>query len=138
MPFLNWGDSPVVLQAVQKTDRETQLILGLSEILVRELAQELTEIYAASGISYGKELRWVLPQSWVVFWKTRIDGARLLLAHPQKDEWVGTMALAPDWSSRWVESLQNLRPGQSVVLSQMGGVHSVSNFDLVVRLDPSL
>jgi hypothetical protein len=138
MSFLNWGESPLVLEASQKNARETHLVLGLTEALVAELAQELVEIYSCAATTSSSELRLVLPQNWVLFWKTRSEGSRLLLAHPLKNEWVGTLALSQDGGMRWLEMAKTLRSGQTRALSQVCGLHPVSNFDLVIRLMESV
>ncbi len=137
MPFLDWGESSLVLQSSQKSARETQLVLGLTEAHVAELTQELLEIYTSSETISRSELRLVLPQGWVLFWKARSEGSRLLLARPNHEEWVGTVALPIEGGVRWLENVKNLKLGESVVLSQVCVLHPVSNFDLIIRLTES-
>jgi hypothetical protein len=130
MPVLNWGEQPLNLEVSQRSVKEVRLTLRLSRAHLDELVTELSEIFAANDGSFAPELRLVLPQNWVLFWKARSEGARLLLAHPATDEWVGTVALEISWAGRMMESFSRLESGQRVLLSQLGGIHSVSNFDL--------
>jgi hypothetical protein len=103
---------------------------------VRLLLAQLEEIF----LNGGHELRMDLPEGWIVFWKSRESGSRLLLAHPQEKEWVATAALETELGKKWIAKLKSLSPGQSLSLhevSEESGVElfapgSVSNVEIKI------
>ncbi len=134
MPFLDWGEKPVSLAVSHQSAQQTEVVLGLSQELLAELLQELIDLYAGDEGGATRELRLVLPQNWVLFWKSRGEGARLLVAHPASQEWVGTLALSIEWANRLLRVLKELPVGKTVALGQLSGVHGVSNLGLTIRL----
>src|SRR5271168_4015231 len=97
MPHLNWRTADlgkkVIPQdsggAAHRVDRDFLFELELSPLQAQELASMLTTVLVPGG----GELRLSLPDEWSIFWKLRDDESRLLIAHPQADEWVATLAL---------------------------------------------
>ncbi len=123
MPYLNWKNAaPTQLEqdvrpsASSGSEREFQLRLQLSGELLQELIPQLEEIFDQQG----PELRVDLPREWIVFWKLRIGESRLLMAHPQPDEWVSTLALSAVHGKRVIEALQALSSGETVSLEKIG------------------
>lgn len=126
MSYLDWkGASPFSLHHQPKSPAQSVLTLSLGTPLLAELASSLEDIYAPGGT----ELRIALPEQWLLFWKIRDQGNRLLLAHPNEKEWVVTCALEKVFAEDLVLSLKNLAQGQSLSLSQMD---SVSNLELIL------
>jgi hypothetical protein len=112
--------------------------LDLSRPALRELAEVLCEVLTPGG----GELRLSLPDAWTIFWKLREDETRLLIAHPQVDEWVATVALEPlhaqavnDAFARVLGSATS-EASESLSIGKLGRdgiVSSVSNLELVIR-----
>jgi hypothetical protein len=127
MPYLNWRNAPSdqIEQEVRTASasggaREFQLALKLSHELLQELIPALQDIYDQSG----PELRIDLPREWIMFWKSRPGDSRLLMAHPQPEEWVSTMALGVPHGKRVIEALQKMGVGETVSLDKLGATGS--------------
>ncbi|MFL5812017.1 MAG: hypothetical protein ACJ763_00450 [Bdellovibrionia bacterium] len=123
MPYLNWKNAQntqlnqeVLTAGASGSSREFQLILKLSGELLQELIPLLQDIYEQGG----PELRIDLPREWIMFWKSRPGDSRLLMAHPQPEEWVSTMALGVPHGKRVIEALQKLGVGETVSLEKLG------------------
>lgn len=95
-----------------------------------ELLGFLEEVYLRGG----SELRVDLPGNWILFWKTRESESRLLLAHPQHDEWVATLALEAEHGRRVLDAVRALQMGDVVSLSEQGAIGSISNVEVIVGL----
>ncbi len=135
MSFLNWTELSIGLEAIQKSPRETLLTLKVLKEHLDILVPELEDILGTPANSERtEELRLVLPQNWLLFWKKRSEGARLLLAHPNSNEWVGTVALGDDWGARVLAGVRGLEVGQKFIFSAVGQLHTVSNLDLVIEV----
>jgi hypothetical protein len=80
------------------------------------------------------ELRLDLPNEWSLFWKAREGDTRILVAHPSKDQWVGTIALEPQFASRLIERLEKSVSGDEIRFSSVDTVSKQSNLDLVFKL----
>lgn len=73
-----------------------------------ELTQWLEKLSAVWGEgSEAGELRVDLPQNWIVFCKTRPQGTRLLIAHPERGEWVATLSIEAKLAPVLFRALQN-------------------------------
>jgi hypothetical protein len=127
MPYLNWknAQSTQIEQEVLPTggsagssagSREFRLTLKLNGELLQELIPQLQDIYDHGG----SELRIDLPREWIMFWKSRPGDSRLLMAHPQPEEWVSTMALGVPHGKRVVEALQKIGVGETISLEKLG------------------
>jgi hypothetical protein len=119
MPYLNWkerstGHSMRPLPA--GGEGRSQMDLGFSSEDIGLLVPYLEEIYLRGG----HELRMDLSNGWTVFWKSRESGSRLLLAHPEHQEWVATFALEVQLGAKLVERLKELSAGQSVSIHELG------------------
>jgi hypothetical protein len=115
------------------------------EVLVQQLEQvfapaEQSPSTATEGhfSSMVPELRVDLPDQWIVFWKKRASDTRLLLAHPEKDEWVATAALEETHGLNLVSALKKLSPGDGISIHELGAdlyeSGSVNNLELRLTL----
>jgi hypothetical protein len=135
MPYLNWKNSTpqqlsqeVLSAQASGSSREFQLSLKLGSELLQELIPVLEDIYDQNG----PELRIDLPNEWILFWKLRTGESRLLMAHPQADEWVSTLALNSVHGKKMIGALKALSAGQSVSIETLGSVGSVSNVEVLM------
>jgi hypothetical protein len=146
MPYLNLKDpaqgvrKQEVAPAPGESMRERHVMrLTLEPAAVSSLLPMLREIFDAPAAAaheprrLGGELRVDLPREWIVFWKPRDGESRLLLAHPQPEEWVATVALSEGDGKeliRRMESMESLPEGQSLRLNEWVAPGSVSNLEL--------
>jgi hypothetical protein len=109
---------------------------------VQLLIPYLEEIFVRATAGSGRELRMDLSGGWTVFWKSRESGSRLLLAHPEHQEWVATVALEPALGQKLVERLKELNAGQSLTIHELGeelgiefyNLGAVSNVEIQIAL----
>jgi hypothetical protein len=140
MPFLNWKESPIQ-QTVDSLDsgairwsiaikkRELEdLIAGLGEILAGTANGASEEVSPA-------ELRLSLPGDSAIFWKLSSSGSKLLMARPEVDRWVATLALEQGHMGRVLDRLKLLSEGQFLEVGKMGDqVLSVSNLEIIFSI----
>lgn len=126
MAILDWRGLPVGISMEKSEGFEVVLRMSLNASLIQKLILSLEEIF----IEQERELRFYLSEAWTLFLKQRESGNRLLLAHPQTEEWVGTIALEKEIGVRWIEALKNL--DQPFSLSRLGILDPVSNFDCLI------
>ncbi len=128
MPYLNWKERNLTQKIT--SEEPVQLNLELDAASVAELANRLEDTFAEATL--GAELRVDLPREWIVFWKLREGESRLLIAHPQPEEWVTTVALELGDSQKVVSALRALKVGQPLHFEQLIRLGSMSNAVLVV------
>ena len=133
MAYLNWKDSKVFIGTRPHSRFQTVLTLKLRSEDRIALLSSLEDVYYRDE----GELRLDLPSNWVVFWKKREQGSRTLLAHPQKEEWVATLALEFDLADRMMSKLKELGNQGSLLLSELGPLDSISNFEIELLQDES-
>ncbi len=104
----------------------SQMDLGFSGEDIGLLVPYLEEIYLRGG----HELRMDLSNGWTVFWKSRESGSRLLLAHPEHQEWVATFALETPLGAKLVERLKQLTAGHSISVHELGEELGIEFFSL--------
>jgi hypothetical protein len=137
MPYLNWKD-PTRLKHQLKQEiapyeaggdegGRQRLTLSLEGQPLKELLLLLREVFSAGG-----ELRLDLPRGWAIFWKKREGESRLLLAHPQHDEWVATCALTAEHGAQAIERLEALGAGQRLDLGELAVLGGLSNLELTL------
>ena len=132
-PF-DWSSRPGVSLEVGDHPRlQTLLTVTLTQELMVELRTGLERVLTVQEA----ELRLELPGQWTLYWKARSGSSRVLLAHPEADQWVGTVAWSEDRVSALLESLTapNLT-GRSdgIYLSQCDGLTFPSNLDICLRI----
>lgn len=140
MPRLDWTlEQGVKLAAEEqgsgKQGSSMSLTLELAAENLETLCQALEALFA-DGV--GPELRLELSPAWTVFWKLREGESRLILAHPEKDAWVGSVSLNSVHAQPLLDGLRGLvaRPGSSFEvgdLAELGGWSGISNFRLTLR-----
>lgn len=133
MPFLNWRRQTLKQEVLPHSTLQNQLKLTLD---VPSLAALVDSLHGTFERGEG-ELRLDLPQGWILFWKVREGDSRLLLAHPQKDEYVTTAALRLDHGQRVVADLRALQAGGEVRVAELGILLSIpsagfSNTEIVI------
>ena len=136
MPYLNWkAPHPSYRQHVVPLAQGCELMkMSLSLSMEAAQAQELSaalQDVLGSGVPAG-ELRLDLPGNWIVFWKVREGEGRLLIAHPEKEEWVTTVALSAAVGLELLRQLESWSAGQSIALGRLGPFGSVSNADVTL------
>ena len=130
MPYLNWKTREIRKTIEPHADARSTLALNLSAEERAQLLPMLEEVYAHGGA----ELRLDLPGEWIIFWKSRESESRLLLAHPQRDEWVATVALESEHGRRLLQRLGELGTGDALSISELGAIGSVSNVEIILSL----
>lgn len=144
MPHLNWRTADLGKKVVPfeggSTAHQVDRNFVFEMVLDVKQAQELASMLTAVLIPGGGELRLSLPDEWSIFWKLRDDESRLLIAHPQADEWVATLALEMAHAHRLLAALEESCKEESSAsfsiagLADDGRVSSVSNLDLVISV----
>ena len=145
MPYLDWSTGSVQVH-VQETrpGSKTLLRLEISRDEAESLMSFLEGLFVIGQASdspqkvaqefaqeFGLELRLSLPHGWTLFWKRREEGSLALMAHPEAEEWVGTLALDMDFGIQILRLLRELKEnGTSFSLNQGGAIRSVSNLDV--------
>jgi hypothetical protein len=132
MPYLNWKEQTALKQEIAPHESESsrqRLTLWLDKQPLEQLLPMLREVLAEEG---GGELRLDLPRGWIIFWKKREGESRLLLAHPQQDEWVATVALNSEHAGLLIERLEKLGSGQTLSLGELASTGGVSNLELTL------
>lgn len=135
MPYLDWSqESALQLTAADHPELGTQLEMTLSPALAERLGQDLQSTFTSGH----HELRLELPARWTLFWKRASGETRLLLAHPEKDAWVATLALDDGACAVLLERLAGRGPAESgdrtFRLSELGPYQRVSNMEVAIRL----
>jgi hypothetical protein len=143
MPYLNWKERPIALGARTRPGPAhaelTELDVAFGPAERDELLAQLAGVFARfdETAPFQPELRIDLPQGWALFFKLREGESRLLLAHPEAEVWVATLALDSDHAARFLRALPELAAadaGAALRLSELAPVARVSNCELVLRL----
>lgn len=131
MRCLSWSPAQVD-HSVLVLSGVTQFEFFLSRLQIEELCLGLMEV--ANQKNLELRLNFIdRSAGWVFFWKQRVMGqSRLLLSHPEKEQWVATIAMDQDHWQKWMGSLQNLKVNERIVLGTFGEVWSKSNLEMVV------
>lgn len=91
MPFLNWAQ-----REIQTGHEWSDQKLTLKLVLPAAVAAELPPALAGVQSGADRELRVDLPGKWSIFFKLREGQSRLLVAHPEENVFVSTLALTPE------------------------------------------
>lgn len=132
MPYLNWKETQLRKSVSERERGRSVLQLAVSVSDAQALAESLSAIYSAEA-GVGPELRVDLPDEWILFFKLRESESRLLLAHPQKDEWVSTLALEREHGAKVIGALRALRSGEKIEVHALGSVGGVSNVNILIE-----
>lgn len=132
MPYLALNDSQISVSVDEQVPAfEKRLALELKPETQGVLIQALENLIERPS----SELRLELPQGWTVFWKLRSGESRMLLAHPDLNTWVGTIALSELDLRAWISELRNMtQTSLPTTLSRIVTFGAFSNLDIEVRL----
>ena len=129
MAYVDWSQRAVTVEQAEHPTRGIELRLGLDAEARLKLATHLESVF-----SPGKgEIRLELPSRWTVYWKAREGETRLLLAHPEHDVWVATVAVDVAIAGELVSRLRSLQAGAELVLGELPGVARMSNVEIRLR-----
>lgn len=141
MPYLNWRESvqAEVRQVAATTsgegmafhwtwtlERKDEFLLGIEELL------KLTRQQAV-GLSVP-ELRIDLPRNWIFFLKLRESESRLLIAHPQVEEWVVSASLLEEHATVLIQRIQVAVQGDRFSLNSLFRVARLSNVEIFLEM----
>lgn len=135
------------MSAPSESPRDPSLVWAEAEphprwgIALRLIFESAEAVNRLRGIlkevrSNGREIRWtpaLRQEKWTVFWKQReASESRLLLAHPEAEEWVATAALTLEHldslDALFQEKTERPEPGMHVVsIDALGAVSSGGN-----------
>ena len=145
MPWMNWkkhdqsradalSGSRVVLERTESGDGRVALRMAISSDLATQLITALESAWVPSEPTgtYPPELRLDLPSNWSIFWKARDGESRLLLAKPELDHWVATIAVGREDVLPLLERLK-ARAGETDFAQELS-LHRVSNFNLLLTV----
>jgi len=134
MALIDWSKVDTGIEVSHLKSSRNQLVIKLKRQELLELVNELEELY----LSGAGELRLIVSHEWVLFWKERESGNRALQAHPEENQWVGTVALEKKDAQIFLLSsknmLKNMQEGQSLTLGECVTLASVSNLDVTLIL----
>lgn len=128
MPYLDWSSRDVRVESRPHPKRDAELLLAFPETELLELVSEVERILAVPSA----ELKLTLPSGWTLYWKLRDSESRVLLAHPETDLWVVTLALEAALLSVVLERLRGLGTGASFRISELTPLGRVTNLELVL------
>ena len=133
MPYLNFTEKSIDLKMSAHARFETQLAMQIGSAELAVLSDGLSNLLL-SDHPERVELRVDLPSKWTIFWKLREgEETRLLLAHPEEDTWVATVAMTRPHCEAIVGAFSKLSEIPEI-LSGLGSTSRISNFDLTVSL----
>ena len=127
MAYLNWKQGGVSILLASHPKLQNQLHLNLTPENLKLLTDTLTETFEKN-----QELRIDLPMGWTVFFKVTSGEGRLLMAHPQLEEWVGSFILDTAHARKFLLELLILASNAPIELSVLGGISFLSNLELMI------
>jgi hypothetical protein len=128
MVYLDWKKQGIALEVKSLGRLGSKLSLTIREGDLADFLPALEEIY----IRDEGELRLELPENWVIYWKAKESGNRVLVAHPQPDHWVATVALEREVGQKLILAVKALKSSESFILSQIAPLEAVSNLNIEV------
>lgn len=155
MASIDWKNAPLEQSVSSEGETsgmhacKTHWTIQLSEAQIQTLVSELNQLFetddpSSADPAAAAELRIELPKDWMLFCKQRPtnEGSRFLVAHPEIEKWVGTLALEPALGRELAHRLSRLAPDEhldSVLLEAKGPgwkVAPISNLSIsFVRSD---
>jgi hypothetical protein len=133
MPRLDWTNSGARANPAWPKEGQAaapRLSLEVAPELLGKLREELAPVLREGG-----ELRLELPEGWTLFWKRRDGESRVLLAHPETDRWVATLAVSGERVEDVLSGLEGLRgSGDRLDLGPAAGSGSTSNLEIELVL----
>ena len=132
MPYLNFAEKKIELKKFPHPRFETQLAMQIGATELAVLKDGLSNLLLSENPE-RVELRLDLPTKWTLFWKLREGETRMLLAHPEEDSWVATLAMTRNHCEAIIGAFSKLSDVPQI-LSQLGTTSRISNFELTVSL----
>lgn len=130
MPFLNWKELKIESTVQELPSGGSLWKISASAADFRHLGEHLEAVLSPEAPE-GYELRLNLPEEWTLFWKRTESASKLLLARPEKGQWVGTIALQAGHGAKVIALLKKLEAGQSLRIGELGeDLHPVNNLEL--------
>jgi hypothetical protein len=105
---------------------ETELCLSLTLDEAKQLG-EFLQVLLKGEREVNFRLNQKAEESWRLFWKMREGDSRALLARPDPQSWVGTIALE---RAAFEKLVAHLSEGKGVSLEEIASLHAVSNIHL--------
>lgn len=127
MAFLAFTNGTVKTEVTG--DASTPLIQA-QFALARADAKQIAEALGSLVSREGSELRTDFTQGWTLFWKIRAGESRFFVAHPETDQWVGTLAVSETHLATIRKRLEAGTPGS---LSEGERVSRMSNLEVRVE-----
>jgi len=124
MAFLNFTTRPIQIEKLPHPLYKTHLKIMIAPTEREEIMSKLSELTE----NVGSELRVDFPGDVTFFWKLREEESRLLLAHPEKEVWVATLALTAEHLQVWLNEIQEL--SGPVFLSELKKLGKFSNLEV--------
>ena len=134
MAYLNFTQKPIELKASTHPKFETQLEMKIGADDLKLIQAGLQAVLN----SPKSELRVDLPQKWTLFWKLRETETRQLLAHPEADAWVASLALTREHCEAVIAAMERALGEQHDMgadigaISRLGQTSRISNFEMTV------
>ncbi len=137
MPFLNWKSQPIDVSQESAPRWGTRVTIALPPEQRAALEKSLEDCLQVGG----KELRVDFPKGWSIFWRIREEtgeaSSRVLLAHPDPEQWVASVLLEPrpatDFVARYRAWHSDSGRDASLSPNALEGIHRVSNLELVLK-----
>jgi hypothetical protein len=127
MAYLRFEHSECEVRSDPRAPGKVQVELALTVPARAKLREALGELIAREG----SELRSDLSEGWTIFWKIRDGESRFLLAHPEHDQWVATLALSASHLGLIRDGLDRGYVGPLADLERVAGM---SNLDVRVAI----
>jgi hypothetical protein len=130
MAFLNFTGRSIQIEKLAHPVYKTHLQISVAATERTEIVAQLRELTEKTG----SELRVDFPGEVTFFWKLRDEESRLLLAHPEKDVWVATLALTPPHLDHLLTAMDQL--DAPIFLSEFKRLGKLSNLEVSFRVLP--
>ncbi len=133
---------PLPFAAAKHAKYQTELSLFLVAEHATQLAAHLQQMTPTKGVTLSplslKAKDPAYGDQWTLYWKvqTATGPSRLLLAHPNKDEWVATLSLDAPMLQQVTQALAAQVARGTIRIETLGALHWSSNFHLVFELEP--
>jgi hypothetical protein len=136
--YLDWRSYPIKIQIenslLHNTRDSTRVSIGFCKREIESLHFYLEKLFG-DGLGSEKremEIKHLFPLGWTFFWKKKEDkGAFSFLAHPEINQWVGTLGFDLNFGRSWLHCLRKLSHyKEAFSIEQIGKVTPVSNLDL--------
>ena len=139
MAYLNLKDQSWVFELDPVVKRGTygqdihQVVMRGSSAAWQVCAASMKEAF----VDGANELRVEFAGGWTFFCKPAVaGGSRLLLAHPEKEQWVVSLLIDPAIAEPWMTAIGSTAApsARSALRAHSAPLHPVSNFEFTLQL----